>query len=412
MDALSAIGCAQFKSIKICLASALLLFSTATHSMHSVRLPVVVGSIGAALSDHSIKISLDSSSAPGFDWSNNCADITAVDTAGATLGHFVESCDTVAEVAEIWVKLPSIPASPNTTEFILRYADPTAVSSSDAASTFDTKGFRYHTQPYTGAEPGPESRAEGDTLFNEDEISSNPQYGCTQVSSTNTDNSTEFGANNDIAYHIQSFLEIGVAGNYEFRYGADHGHGGEFTVADNVLEADWSEDIWWSLNYSDPDTYVGSINLDTGVYKIDSLGFERCCDGPGGMQYRLLPTGSWTDMDAASSGLTVYAPDCPMTKYKIKTLEHTTRAELVLSKTVSNEDPRLGSTVTFSIIVTNNGPFAAENAAVVDTIPAGFSGVSNISHAGTLMSGNTVQWVLPTIPAGDFLTVSFDALVN
>lgn len=412
MDALCAIGCALFRTSKLCLAVTLLLVSIAAQSTHSVRLPVEVSSAAVPLLDHSIKIYLDSGSAPGFDWSNNCADITAVDTAGATLGHFVESCDTLAENAVVWVKIPSIPASPNSTEFVIRYADPLAVSSSNAASTFDTKGFRYHTQPYTEAAPGPESRAEGDALFNEDQISSNPQYGCTKVANTNTDNSTEFGANNDIAYHLQSFVDIPVSGQYEFRYGADHGHGGEFTVAGNVMEAGWSEDIWWSLSYTNPDTYVGSVLLNAGVHKLDSLGFERCCDGTGGMQYRLLPTGSWTDMDATSTGLTLYAPDCPMTKHKIKTLEHTTRAELAIDKSVSDADPARGNTVTFSIKVTNNGPFDAENATVVDTVPAGFSGITGISHAGALMPGNTVQWVLPVIAAGDSLIVSFNAVVN
>ena len=66
-------------------------------------------------------------------------------------------------------------------------------------------------------------------------------------------------------------------------------------------------------------------------------------------------------------------------------------ADLNLVKVVDNATPNVGDTVTFTITVTNEGPDDATGVSVVDTVPAGFTDVHNISGSGTL-SGNEITW--------------------
>jgi uncharacterized repeat protein (TIGR01451 family) len=66
-------------------------------------------------------------------------------------------------------------------------------------------------------------------------------------------------------------------------------------------------------------------------------------------------------------------------------------ADLVLAKTVSPAIvPPLG-TVTWTLTVTNNGPGAAPNTVVTDTLPAGFNWVSDTCAAGP-PAGGTLTW--------------------
>ena len=135
----------------------------------------------------------------------------------------------------MWILLPVIPASPASVEIKLRYNDPGAISQSNANTTFIDSGFKYHTQPYNNAAPGPESRSDGDNIFNYDEVTTAAGYGCTQLNNLNVDNSGVFGSNSNIAYHVITFLDVVTAGDYEFRFGNDYGHGGELTIDSKIL---------------------------------------------------------------------------------------------------------------------------------------------------------------------------------
>ena len=66
-------------------------------------------------------------------------------------------------------------------------------------------------------------------------------------------------------------------------------------------------------------------------------------------------------------------------------------ADLSLSKVVSDVTPNVGDTVTFTITVSNAGPDDATGVAVEDVVPAGYSGIGNISTGGVLV-GSTVSW--------------------
>ena len=74
------------------------------------------------------------------------------------------------------------------------------------------------------------------------------------------------------------------------------------------------------------------------------------------------------------------------------------QADLALIKAVSDSTPNVGDTVTFTISVTNNGPDAATNVAVSDTLSNDFT------YAGSILGGTTQDAVsythltLPTTP--------------
>ncbi|MGH1429193.1 MAG: CCXG family PEP-CTERM protein [Arenicella sp.] len=281
---------------------------------YSTRVPVTISNTSSsALASHSIRLELNASNVPGFDWSNNGNDIlVATETPSfAELDYYLESFDGVAQTAVLWVEVPSIPLSPPDTTIYLYYDNATATSSSSAADTFTSSGFKYHTQPYPATDPDPATRAEGEALFNFDEVTTNTNYGCAAFDSIERDNSGTYGSNGDIGYFYETFFEVPASATYEFRMGNDFGDGGELYVDGTTIEADWNDDLWWGFDYTNPDVLTGSIALTPGTHTLKALGFERCCDGPAALQYRTSPAAPWEDFVVGAPGLTLYAPDCP-----------------------------------------------------------------------------------------------------
>ncbi len=191
----------------------------------------------------------------------------------------------------------------------------------------------------------------------------------------------------------------------------DFGDGGEVAIDGEAVEADWLNDLWWGFNYNHVDVITGTRSLSNGTYTLDALGFEHCCDGPAGMQYRILPGGAWTTFSTASTDFTLYAPDCPYEQSTLKTSDIKRLAELAISKQVSSVTPSIGETITFTLHISNDGPFEAQNVSVNDPLPAGFTDISNISNAGTL-NNDSVSWMIPSVPAGSTVSVTFDAVVS
>lgn len=74
-------------------------------------------------------------------------------------------------------------------------------------------------------------------------------------------------------------------------------------------------------------------------------------------------------------------------------------SDLELAKTVNNATPNLGSNVTFTITVTNNGPDAAMNVEVEDLLPAGLTFVSENPSQGTYDEVAGV-WTVGNIASG------------
>ncbi len=100
----------------------------------------------------------------------------------------------------------------------------------------------------------------------------------------------------------------------------------------------------------------------------------------------------------------------------------TAAADLRLVKTASNETPDVGSTITFNIVVTNDGPSSATNVTVEDVLPNGFAYVaasisSNAGGTGATItpsdaSAPTLSWTINQLDKDESVTLSLQAKVN
>lgn len=310
------------------------------------RLPVTISNTAlpaTTLTDYTVRLDLNAVNAPGFDFTNNGDDLMAWDSTTTTqLNFYVEEVDSVAETAIVWVRVPSVPPSPPTTQIFLDYNRENISSPlSNASNTFVNEGFKYHSQPHTGTAPGPESRTAGEAEFNFDEVTSNPNYGCTDLTEINDDHSSVFTQNGDFALSIQSQIIVPADALYEFRAGVDFGNGGELYIDGNSLEDDWDGELWWALNFSNADVLTGSALLTAGSHTLNLLGYERCCDGAAEIEYRYDSDGdgsladeTFTRLTTTSPGITLLAPSCPVAEL---TLGPLTTVPVTLAKFDSNK---------------------------------------------------------------------------
>jgi len=81
-----------------------------------------------------------------------------------------------------------------------------------------------------------------------------------------------------------------------------------------------------------------------------------------------------------------------------------------LTKEVNNPTPDMGAVVTFTIRVGNDGPNDASNLEIQDSIPNGYTNITNISSAGTL-AGSVITWNLASLPSGASEELTFEAEV-
>ncbi|MBO0592891.1 DUF11 domain-containing protein, partial [Cellulophaga sp. E16_2] len=85
-------------------------------------------------------------------------------------------------------------------------------------------------------------------------------------------------------------------------------------------------------------------------------------------------------------------------------------ADLSLAKSVSPAQASIGENVTFSLLITNNGPDDATGISVVDNVPAGYT-ITGINNGGILNS-NTITWSGIDVADSATSTVTFTARVN
>jgi uncharacterized repeat protein (TIGR01451 family) len=83
-------------------------------------------------------------------------------------------------------------------------------------------------------------------------------------------------------------------------------------------------------------------------------------------------------------------------------------ADLSLAKVVSNSTPATGSSVTYTLTLTNSGPLASNNVEVIDILPVGFDFTSSGGY-GTYNAATGI-WSVPAIASGQsrVLTITGD----
>jgi len=95
-------------------------------------------------------------------------------------------------------------------------------------------------------------------------------------------------------------------------------------------------------------------------------------------------------------------------------LEDDSEVSLTMLKMVDDASPNIGSTIVFTLQVTNAGPDDAIAAFVGDTLPAGFGSVTPMSvPLGTsfAVAGNAINWTGIDIPSGGSVSATFSAVV-
>jgi len=87
-------------------------------------------------------------------------------------------------------------------------------------------------------------------------------------------------------------------------------------------------------------------------------------------------------------------------------------ADLEIEKTASATQVAAGDPLTFTIVVTNNGPSTATNVSVTDTLPANFSLSTAVSTQGTCSGNPAVTCTIGTMLSGATVTITITGTVN
>jgi uncharacterized repeat protein (TIGR01451 family) len=86
-------------------------------------------------------------------------------------------------------------------------------------------------------------------------------------------------------------------------------------------------------------------------------------------------------------------------------------ADLGVTKTVNDSTPPEGSTIVYTVVLTNNGPDTATNIQVNDQLPAGVTYVSHSVTDGVYIKASGV-WILGSVPNGASRTLTLTATVD
>ncbi|HEX2834333.1 MAG TPA: IPTL-CTERM sorting domain-containing protein [Thermoanaerobaculia bacterium] len=88
------------------------------------------------------------------------------------------------------------------------------------------------------------------------------------------------------------------------------------------------------------------------------------------------------------------------------------QADLAITKTASDTTPQSGDQVTFTIVVTNNGPDQATGVVVTDDLPSGMSFVSATSTVGSCNAADPVVCTIGTLANGQSATITLTVLIT
>lgn len=136
---------------------------------------------------------------------------------------------------------------------------------------------------------------------------------------------------------------------------------------------------------------TGNINVDFGAISVERVrityhfGQNQAGDPAGNVQYIGL-----SDFTFQTAGTPI--------------------SDLSLAKTVSNATPAAGSTLSYTLSLTNGGPVDETNVQVQDILPVGFS-FTGASGAGSYSTGTNL-WTVPTIASGTTQSITITGTVT
>ena len=156
-----------------------------------------------------------------------------------------------------------------------------------------------------------------------------------------------------------------------------------------------------------------AIPITTGNFlSAEFLDFDDFVPGPGGAAdfsdvgaIELLITGA-ADVNGASEVIGAVG-----TTNIVQDFSNTQSADLQLTKTVNNATPGVGDTVTFTVIVNNQGPDNATGVEVTDLLATGINFVSATPSAGSYVPGTGV-WTVGNLVGGSSATLTINGTVS
>ena len=151
---------------------------------------------------------------------------------------------------------------------------------------------------------------------------------------------------------------------------------------------------------------VGSYASGTGVWTIGAL--ANGASATLTITATVLAGGPY--LNSASVTATTQDPN-PVNNSASAGTTPVAQADLQVAKTVNNGAPNVGTNVTFTIAVTNNGPSSAANVQVTDALPAGYTFVSATPSVGSYDSGTGVWSGIGTLASGGGATLTITATV-
>jgi len=173
------------------------------------------------------------------------------------------------------------------------------------------------------------------------------------------------------------------------------------------------------------DTGSGAVEVDDGVAtpvtanetitisELDLAAYAEgtwaCTDGNSVMDSADLPSAG-----AATSTTLSLLPGAAVT---CEITNNDLGIDLAIAKTVSDNTPNVGDTITFTLTVSNAGPDVASDVTVADIVLPGFTYVAASITGGSSSddsdpSGSGLSWTLASVPVGSPVTLTFDVTVN
>lgn len=203
----------------------------------------------------------------------------------------------------------------------------------------------------------------------------------------------------------------------------------ELVASSFIPNADYTNDgdgnYEYSVQFGVENT--GTIDLASGfvydIYCLDGVGSKTGSSIYSGTVSQAIPTGNSITEDIIftstnfcgdnASMVVEFVPsstNCHCDVLSIPLTSENEIADLEITMTIDNADVNAGDTALFTVTVTNNGPFDAQNISLESFIPSGVS-IASIENSGSQVS-NTITWAGFDLAIGETTTVTFSVLVN
>lgn len=247
--------------------------------------------------------------------------------------------------------------------------------------------------------------ANGDGVFSESEGTSNGKTIKWRVTGKNT------GAGDELNAGIQDILPNGlsyVAGSAKVITAPSTGAG---SITDKGSPAAGFE---WKGQLNSDESVV--IELEAKI--TDQAAFETCDTADGANNDNCLNTAKIGVFDPANNNFTVKANDPANVTWLAPSLSINKtvdgNGDGTFSKSEQIDPSGSAATVTWKVRLANAGPGYAENAVIVDKLPAGFSYQSNqiLSGGGTVTESNGIVKWIGNIDSGGAAVITITGIVN